>query len=343
MNIFFILVGISFVGILGVFWLLKNEDKPSLHDLVAPTTAAPPRIKKVPLWAGLFTKFKSREKASPQEVITGVPAPGATDFAEKSFAVYQDNLESASSAPGVALSADEEKKIEQEIDLTAQLEEWNGKYERLDKLFKEKSAALEKAEESLRNELNNRKEFNKVKDILEKELREAKDKARNIHTELSAAKAEAEGNKKRTNQLEEKVTKLEKALLGKDDEITALAKRLEAAARAPAAAAAATSEPDVKTPSSGSLAVPPADPEASTQPVAAPQQVVSAEPPVVPSPQMPEVEQGKSGEEQTPSTEEGFLKIQPDILAAPEANPQDPQDKLSAEGQINKNKDEQKE
>ena len=61
----------------------------------------------------------------------------------------------------------------------------------------------------LKNELNNRKEFNKIKDILEKDLREAKDRARNVQLELNAAKTEAEESKKRIDQLEDKVTKME--------------------------------------------------------------------------------------------------------------------------------------
>lgn len=268
MNIFFILVGVSVVGIVIVFWLLKNDDNPSLRDLGA-------------------------EK---KEAMATVPLPGAADFVEKSF---------------------EEKKIEQEINFTAQIEEWREKYKRLDKLFNEKSAALEKSEESLRNELSNRKEFNKLKDMLEKELREAKDKARSIQVELNAARTEAEGNRKRIAQLEDKVTTMEKVIRGKDNEI------------------------------------------------AAPVAVVPAEPPVVSPAQTPEPEQGKAAGEPQQPKEEGFLKLQPDILAAadtadpeikksdpdepkqssdpvlPEADPQGPQDKPVSEGQTDQ-RDEQK-
>src|SRR3989338_5857421 len=238
MNIFFILVGVSFAGILAVFWLLRNENKPSLRDLGAPmpamTSPPPPQAKKSSMLAGLFAKFK-KEK---EEAKATVPLPGVTDFVEKSFVVYQDKPAADPAAPQVVLSAAEEKKIEQEIDLAAQIEEWKGKYECLDKLFNEKSAALAKSEESLKAELNNRKEFNKIKDILEKDLRESRDKTRSVQTELNIARTEAEGNKKRAAHLEEKITKMEKAILGKDDEIAALNKRLQAVTSAPPVAAA---------------------------------------------------------------------------------------------------------
>ncbi len=125
------------------------------------------------------------------------------------------------------LTSSEEEKIDKEIELTSQLNELKEKHETLDKLFKEKSAALEKSEEALQNELKNRKEFNKVKDILEKELKETKDKARSLQVDLNNAGTEAEGHKSRVNQLEERVTKLQKTILEKDDEINNLLKRLQ--------------------------------------------------------------------------------------------------------------------
>ena len=72
MNIFFILVGISVVGILVVFWLLKNEDKPLLRNFGAPmpamTSPPPPQAKKSSMLAGLFAKFKKeKEEASKEE------------------------------------------------------------------------------------------------------------------------------------------------------------------------------------------------------------------------------------------------------------------------------------
>lgn len=340
MNIFFILTGASVVGIVIVFWLLKNDDKPSLRDLGAPMpTVNPPETpgaKKPSLLAGLFAKFRKEKK----EAAAIVPLSGAADLGEKSSVVYRDQPEAEPAAPPVVLSAGEEKKIEQEIDFTAQINEWQGKYERLDQLFNEKSAALEKSEESLRNELSNRKEFNKLKDMLEKELRGAKDKARGIQVELNAARTEAEGNRKRIAQLEDKVTTMEKVIRGKDNEIAVLNKRLQAVASVPSVAAA---------PELGAPPEPPATPSVPEIP-AAPLAVVPA-----------------AGEPQQPK-EEGFLKLQPDILVAadtaepeikksepggepkqssspvpPEADPQGPQDTPVSEGQTGQQDEQKKE
>ena len=351
MTTFFILIGISFVGILVVFWLLRNEGKPSLRDFGAPPAAVKPPVtpkaKKPSMLAGLFSKFKKEKKETEVEV----PLPSVTDFVEKSFVVYQDTPEVCPVAPQVTLSAAEEKKIGQEIDLAARIEEWKGKYERLDKLFNEKSAALTKSEEFLQNELSNRKEFNKLKDMLEKELREVKDKARNVQVELNAANTGAEGSKRRIAQLEEKITKMEKAILEKDDEAADLAKRFQAGASIPPVAAVA---PELVVFQLGSSAAPVA-PEVTAQPVEVTQEPAPAEPHVVSLQQAPESDQAKNEREPGQVKEEGFLKPQPDILTAvnppaltqgapiqsgnpaqPGTNPQDARDKTASEGETNK-------
>ena len=79
-----------------------------------------------------------------------------------------------------SLSQEEEKKIEKEIELTSDLNELKEKYTNLEKLFDEKSQIAEKSKESLDYELKNRKEFNKVKDLLEKELKDIRDKSKNL-------------------------------------------------------------------------------------------------------------------------------------------------------------------
>lgn len=126
-----------------------------------------------------------------------------------------------------ALTKEEEIKIEKEIEVSTQLDELKDKHERLDKLFKEKSDEFIKVQAALDIELRNRKEFNKVKDILEKEISETKDKLRKAQVETSAAKTEADSYKKRINILEEKTTRLEKDILSKEHEIDNLVKRLQ--------------------------------------------------------------------------------------------------------------------
>jgi len=128
------------------------------------------------------------------------------------------------------LSAEEEKGIEKEIELTADLSELKEKYNKLDSMFNEKSAEFEKTKESLNNELKNRKDFNKVKDILEKELKNSKEKTHSTQAELSKVQAETESQRKRSEQLDEKATKLEKDLLKKEDKISELTKQTQSPA-----------------------------------------------------------------------------------------------------------------
>ncbi len=187
-----------------------------------------------------FLKKEPKQNKEPRAVLTGLPEEEEEEnkLTIKGHPISSMQEPSAGTAsiitgsPGgkereiSTLSMEEEKRIEAEIGLTSQLNELKEKYELLDRLFKEKSSALEKSEESLQNELKNRKEFNKVKDILEKELKDTKDKARNVQAEMNASQAEAESDQKRINQLEEKVTKLEKTMIAKEDEISDLRKRL---------------------------------------------------------------------------------------------------------------------
>jgi hypothetical protein len=126
------------------------------------------------------------------------------------------------------LSKEEEEKIEKEIEWLAELNGLKEKYAKLESLFNEKSSEYEKTKESLDHELQNRKEFNKVKDLLEKEVRDSKDKTRSIQGELNNTQTENENQKKRTAQLEEKAGKLEKELLEKEDKIEDLVKRMQA-------------------------------------------------------------------------------------------------------------------
>jgi len=134
----------------------------------------------------------------------------------------------------ITLSNEEEKKIEKEVEITAELSELKEKYDKLDALFNEKSTELENTKNSLDHELENRKDFNKVKDLLEKEMKDSKDKTRNIEVELNNALSESDRNKKRGDQLEEKTTQLEKNLLQKEDEIGDLIKRVQTFAAPPA-------------------------------------------------------------------------------------------------------------
>ncbi|MCA9398436.1 MAG: hypothetical protein KC618_01720 [Candidatus Omnitrophica bacterium] len=134
-------------------------------------------------------------------------------------------------SPGEPLTEDEQKALDNEIEQSISAASLQEKYERLDKLFKEKSAELQKAQSSLDNEQKNRKDFNKVKDILEKEIKDLKDQNKDTEIQLQTAKKEIEDYKQRVNQLEDKSTQLEKELITKEQEIEELKKSpVEAAA-----------------------------------------------------------------------------------------------------------------
>lgn len=116
--------------------------------------------------------------------------------------------------PYVAAEAAQITKHESELslkhdELQAQYKELEEKYNRLDALFHEKSDNLEKTEKNLSHEIKTHKEFNKVKDIFEKELKETKDRCRNLQIDVTSAQTEAATYLKRVNQLEEKIKKLE--------------------------------------------------------------------------------------------------------------------------------------
>jgi len=121
-----------------------------------------------------------------------------------------------------------EKKWPTHVEATLELSQFKEKYERLEKLLEEKNQALEKSEKAFETELRNRKEFNKVKDILEKELKDTKVKARDLQIELTNAQTETTGFKNRVNQLELKVTKLEKTITEHEHTIQDKDKKIEA-------------------------------------------------------------------------------------------------------------------
>ena len=113
------------------------------------------------------------------------------------------------------------------------------KLDKLEALLNEKNQTLEKAERELASELKNRKEFNKVKDALEKELKDSRVRARDLQIELTSTQTESAGFKNRVNQLELKVTNLQKTVTelehsihDKDEKIQDLTKKLQTSAEA---------------------------------------------------------------------------------------------------------------
>ena len=230
---------------------------------------------------------------------------------------------------------------------SSELNKLQGKYEKLDALFKEKGAELQKAQESLENEVRDRKEFNTVKDLLEKELKDSKDRTRDIKVEGENTKSEIERHQKRAALLEEKMALLERELVEKDDKINDLVKRLqteeppESQEAAPALEEAPVPEAIFASPATA--ATPPVMEEPKKEEDVAPAPEETPPPDEKPSePEAPEVpaekeapsveipsqasssfeaeppepyEEPSEDEEPEGVAEGGFLKLQPDIVS----------------------------
>jgi len=99
------------------------------------------------------------------------------------------------------------------------------RYDRLEKLFQEKSTQLEKVEKSLSHELKAKTEFHKLKDILEKELKDTKDKNHKLQLQISTHQTETESIQKHIQLLEEKIKAKDQDILAKEQKIEELFKK----------------------------------------------------------------------------------------------------------------------
>ncbi len=90
--------------------------------------------------------------------------------------------------------------IKREQEAADQLKEMKEKYEKLDVLFNEKSQKLANIEGALNNELKNREDFFKLKAILESEIKEVKDRAKELQLALRTARTEIQPQKIQSEQ-----------------------------------------------------------------------------------------------------------------------------------------------
>ena len=290
-----------------------------------------PEVSHLPSFANLMQETKEKGKRE---------APGAKEPPTGTASITTSSPEKPSDEE--AVSSEVEQSIAKEIELTTQLNELKDKYAKMEVLFKEKSAELEQAKLSLYNELKTRKEFNKVKDLLEKEIKDSKDKVRSIQIERDGAQTEGENLRKRITLLEDKITKLQKDLLEKEDKINELVKRLQTFASPATASTPPVAEPPKAEPNkedAGPVPAAPKPPEA-VQPAPEiepepPKMAESAGEETLPEPPQPQQaaqpdgpsdvpEQDTDTEEQPQEVE--FLKLQPDIISAPtkKAEPEKP-------------------
>ncbi|OGX33522.1 MAG: hypothetical protein A2787_03875 [Omnitrophica WOR_2 bacterium RIFCSPHIGHO2_01_FULL_48_9] len=257
-TLFYIGFAVVILGLGAVGWLLYNENKnPSGSASPGPspknkeTTAqllnrvglVEEKQKEKPPQDGaknFFTKIlsqlpflkKEEEVAEPME-----PRPSL--FRSTSAPLQQPPPVTGTASIRTAPQTPTETEIPPVKDANADFEAWQAsqlkeKTDKLETLLNEKNQALEKIEKELSGEIKNHKEFNKVKDALEKELKDSKVRARDLQIELTSAETETAGFKNRVNQLELKVTKLEKtinelehAAQDKDSKIQELTQKLQ--------------------------------------------------------------------------------------------------------------------
>ena len=136
-------------------------------------------------------------------------------------------IEMPEEPPPEPLTPEESKALEEEIHVSLQLSELQEKYAGLEKRFNEKQAELDRNEKALKEEIKKRKEFNQVKDQLEKEVRDAKDKFHEIELKRDDAVREMESWKRRADQLEGKVNRRQKEVLQKENEAERARKEFE--------------------------------------------------------------------------------------------------------------------
>ncbi|MBZ0167430.1 MAG: hypothetical protein K8I00_11545, partial [Candidatus Omnitrophica bacterium] len=141
--------------------------------------------------------------------------PSAKDPQHQPLPIEQEVQQTKSAASGHQDIASRQR----EHLATVQLEELKQKYERLEKLFQEKSSQFAQAENQLEGELKNREDFFKLKTILESEIHDVKDRARDLQNTLKNAQMETEQQKVQAQQLRDKVHTLEDEIQQKNTEL----------------------------------------------------------------------------------------------------------------------------
>ncbi len=186
----------------------------------------------------LFKRSSKNEDVQPFDPSEAVVALGAVSSADAAASLGADP---AGGTAGLTLS---------EVSAPpAASEDGEGlaeRYERLDTLFKEKAQLLEKTTKELEQEQRNRKDFNKVKDLIEKELKDAKVRAKQAEGALNSAKDEAQVLTRRITQLEEKIKGLEKEIYARDDQLREAQVTIASLPAAPKTDTVAVSEPVVE-------------------------------------------------------------------------------------------------
>lgn len=217
MSLFYLLLCLMVLGLGAIAFVITMEKKnASLDDSMTadnkPKTAPHEILNRLGLENSGSPKTPTKSDTLPEMFkrisTTKEPPPPS---------LLEDPLKSSVGIPkAVPIPIDTKTESELSLkydELLTQHQELQEKLTKLEAMFAEKSSGLEKAEKTLTNELKNQKEFHKVKDILEKELKEAKDKIKDLQGNVATAQTETQTHINRITQLEEKVKKLEVEIL----------------------------------------------------------------------------------------------------------------------------------
>ncbi len=182
MTLFYILIILILIGASAIAWILISE--------------------------------KMKESPAPEPKKTTQPQLSPKQLLDRLGLENPKPVENKQAPETIKQPAQAESEISLKYDeLLIENNELKSKYAKVEALFAEKSLALEKSEKTLNNELKNQKEFNKVKDILEKEIKDSKDRINSLQADVMTAQTETQTQLKRVSQLEEKVKKLEMDVL----------------------------------------------------------------------------------------------------------------------------------
>lgn len=217
MSLFYLLLCLMLLGFGSIaFIVILDRKKNSPTELPQPTSTTPPTTPKDILnRLGLEHSDSIKTPAKPNPLPELFNKASTTKEPFSTPILIQNSLQN----PPKILPPDTKAVSEISLkydELQNEHKELQDKLSKLEELFVEKSSTLEKSEKSLTNELKNQKEFNKIKDFLEKELKEAKEKAKGLQGEIAAAQTESSTHLKRITILEEKVKKLEVELLSSE-------------------------------------------------------------------------------------------------------------------------------
>ena len=221
MIIFFLLIILSTAGIAFVLWALQKNPEEKTIALEPIDNKVSENPDKLPVEGSsqeinsLLNKFNFSFKSKKQKLSLENELPA--------LAPQKNNPSPKSSAMGTASlktsPADESDPLAEN-----NLKE---NFEQLEKLLKEKNAALENSERALNNELKNRQDFEKLKTLLETELLDTRQKAKKAQEELTSTSQESQEYKEKLLLLKEKADQLEQKISEKEIDVNVLLKRLE--------------------------------------------------------------------------------------------------------------------